>query len=496
MVHLRKRRNPLLLEDATDADSSAGAMVRPGAVPRDHSADLTEAGPRRLALHPGREPAASFSHVGGRPRESDSLRDPADPPFDAPSLDPVSSDPTLAALLPVLDAWQRVPRGVVVTSDSALSHHLRRRYSVEIAPEGRTIAGPCLRIPSLNERGPDAVHAALLAFSGGRQILADLLELWTQRSWLGGWAELAAALADLDARCPAGPLHLLAVRARRPDLVAPSAPDLRVEVSGPGPLARLVLRSRGLSFEASGAPALVVPGDAVVELPAWPVALSGKVRLAWGRHGVRVWVAELPGKWTVRAAADAWGEATPVEPDAPVTIGIHGSLTVRNGDQVAFDVRVAPHRKEAAQPTEPALPPPIRRADRKVLLEVILEATASTSPLADALPLLVSRHPSPGAAALAARLGVSPVATVSKWLADPRNDALRLILADGLAATDDPPARRARLPRALRCWIPRWADARQSTQALRLVTVSPPFASATDERAGLPHPSPSTPPIS
>jgi len=467
-------------------------MIRPGTFPGEHPADHSGGGLRVISLHPvcARLDFDPPSLGGGRRGGPDPQQAPAHPsfdvrPYDAQSFAPLSSDPTLAALLPALDAWQHVPGGVVVTSDALLSRHLRRRYTVETAPEGRTVSGPCLRIPSLDERGPDAVRAALLAFSGGRHILPDLLELWTHRSWLGGWAELAAALSDLDARCPAGPLHLLAVRARRPDLLVPSAPDLTVEVSGRGPLARLALRSRGLSLEACGAPAEVVPGDAVVELPAWPVALSGKVRLAWGRHGVRVRVTELPSGWSVRAASDAWGEAIPVEPDVPVVIGTQGGLTVWDRDQVKFKVRVAPHQTEAAFPTESTPAAPISRIDRKVLLDIILEATASTIPLADALPVLLSRHPSPGAAALAARLGVSPVATVSKWLADPRNDTLRIVLADGLAATDDPPARRARLPRALRCWIPRWTSARSASD-LRLVASGPPAAMASDWLAELP----------
>ena len=382
--------------------------------------------------------------------------------------DPLLADPTLSALVPALEAWRAVPAAVVMTSDAGLGRYLQSHLGLTIVPEGRTVGGPCLRIPSVSERGPDAVLAALESFSLGRRILPDLLALWCHRSWLGGWAEVASALADLDARCPAGPLHMLAVRARRADLLAPPAPALVVEVSSSAPLARHVLRSRGLSFESCGKPSEVVPGDAVLELAAWPAALSGLVRLVWGRHGARVCVATLPQGWSVRAASDARGETTPVEPDVPVVLGTRGRLTVWQGDAAVLEVRVAPQAASVVDARVEPTDPPLQRVDRKILLEAILEATASTVPLADALPVLVSRHPSAGAAALAARLGVSPVATVSRWLANPRNEPLRLVLADGLAATDDPAARRARLPRALRCWIPRWSRS-ESRRSLRLV---------------------------
>ena len=91
-------------------------------------------------------------------------------------------------------------------------------------------------------------------------------------------------------------------------------------------------------------------------------------------------------------------------------------------------------------------------------------------------------------AGLAARLGVSPVATVSRWLANPRNEPLRLVLADGLAATEDPAARRARLPRALRCWIPRWPRTAASPAMplpLRLVGAAPAAAVGSDWVGGL-----------
>jgi len=402
--------------------------------------------------------------------------------------DPLLADPTLAPLLPALEAWRAVPGGVVVTSDAGLARHLHRRFGLHTVPVGRAVAGPCLRIPSLSERGPEAVRAALASFSCGRRILPDLLDHWTERAWLGGWAEIAAALTDLDARCPRGPLHMLAVRARRPDLLAPPAPELVVEVSSAGPLARQVLTSRGLSFEACGVPGAVVPGDAVLELAAWPEALSGRVRLEWGRHGVRVRVDDLPEGWSVRAASDSRGEATPVVSDVPVVLGTRGQLAVWQADSVRLTVRVAPPAQAEHLDSPAPEAPPLRRTDRKILLDTILEATASTVPLADALPVLVSRHASPGAAALAARLGVSPVATVSRWLANPRNEPLRLVLADGLAATEDPAARRARLPRALRCWIPRWPRTAASPAMplpLRLVGAAPAAAVGSDWVGGL-----------
>lgn len=433
-------------------------MVRPGG--HGHEGRL-------LALHP-----AHLQHdfSPGTPSDAGAF---AQPERSLSPSDPLEADPTLASLLPALEAWRAVPGAVVMSSDAGLSHHLQRRFGLRTVPDGRTVRGPCLRIPSLSERGSEAVRAAIGSFSRGRRILPDLVELWSDRIWMGGWAELASALADLDARCPDGPLHLLAVRGRRADLVAPSPPALVVEVTRGVSLARWELSSRGLSFEATGHPTEVAPGDAVLELAAWPAELSGRVRLVWGRHGLRVCAASLPEGWAVRAASDTRGEATPVEPDVPVVLGTRGRFTLWQGDAVVLDVRVTPQQASPAATPAPPVEPPLRRVDRRVLLETVLEATASTVPLADALPVLVARHPSPGAAALAGRLGSSPVATLSRWLADGRNEALRLVLADGLAATDDPPARRARLPRAVRCWIPRWSRLEPPRHSLRLVAPGP-----------------------
>jgi hypothetical protein len=115
--------------------------------------------------------------------------------------------------------------------------------------------------------------------------------------------------------------------------------------------------------------------------------------------------------------------------------------------------------------------PAIGLGERRILVDVILEVAASTVPVSDALGVLIARHDAPGAAALATRLGAHPVETLGRWLGDDRNEPLRLALADALGRAENAAALRARLPKALRCWIPRLSAGRRG--GLQLVVGGP-----------------------
>ena len=304
--------------------------------------------------------------------------------------------------------------------------------------------------------------------------MPDLMDAWAARRWLGGWAEIDAALADLHERCRPGPLHRLAVQANRPDLLAPPAPvvlfDLWTDAQRIGTYG---LESRGVRLAAPGSSGPLERGDALLVHASWPVELRTAVHFRWGRDGVSVRMDASSEPWSIRAGAHARGEHTTLQPGVSVFLGCRGSMELCRGDTVAARVSIRPHPglPEVASVCAPP-EPPLELADRRVLVRVILEVAASTHPVGDALSSLLARHEEPNGAALAARLGPQPVEVLGRWLADERNDALRLALADGLAGTGDPATLRARLPKALRCWIPRLRRARPQ-RALRLVAGEP-----------------------
>jgi hypothetical protein len=116
--------------------------------------------------------------------------------------------------------------------------------------------------------------------------------------------------------------------------------------------------------------------------------------------------------------------------------------------------------------------PPLDRLDRRVLVGAILEVAASTHPVGAALSARLARHETPRGVALAARLGAYPIESLGRWLADEQNEALRLALDEAMSGTDDPATLRARLPKAIRCWIPR-LQGRRTQQPLRVVAGGP-----------------------
>jgi len=440
VVHLEERGRPLIFEDATEADPRGVVGPFPGttgAVP----------GPRLAAIACGHGPLL-------HPRWT---------------ADPLAADPTLAPLLPALHAWAAVPGGVVVTEDALLARVLVDRFGLDVVAPGVAVAGPTLVIPPFVDRGPSAVDAVLDCFARGRAILPDLRARWLTRRWLGGWAELDAALADLDARCPPGPLHMLSVRARRPDLLAPPAPALVLELWATTDRvgsARLTAGSVCIGSPVAG----VGRNITRVVHPAWPAELESAVRLDWRRDGLRVRLEHPVDGFRVFAGAASRGERTPLSPGDSVPLGLRGTVEVFGGDDVIARLDVRPEVLAPAELPPTVSEPAIGLADRRVLVDVVVDVAESTAPFADALGTLLARHESPGGAALAARLGRHPVGTLGRWLGDDRNEPLRLAIADALAQTDDPIGLRARLPKAVRCWIPRLRNPRRrQQQGLRLV---------------------------
>ena len=397
-----------------------------------------------------------------------------DPPrlHDSWTGDPLHEDPTLAPLVPALRSWAAVPDGRVVTSDALLARVLVHRFGLDVRPVGTEAAGPTLVIPAFVDRGPAAVDAALRCFGRGRAMLPDLVERWRARLWLGGWAEVDAALADLDDRCPPGPLHLLAVRARRPDLLSPPAPRVVLVLrTAQEPVRAVRLVCGRARICGTGSAVDVDAGEQRVVHPSWQAQPGAELALAWRRDGV--WVRQAGGdhRFTVWAGADARGERTPLEPGVPVHLGLRGSVTLRRGEQLVARVDLRPEGDATTQAPPPPTEPPIDRSDRRILVDVILSVARSTAPIADALLDLLPRHDADGADVLAMRLGPRPIETLGRWLAAPCNEPLRLALADALASADHPAALRARLPKALRCWIPRLPGNRRD--GLRLVVGGP-----------------------
>jgi hypothetical protein len=422
------------------------------------------------------EDATEADHSGAAGLGTRGARERCTTPLDS-AASQLSEDPTLAPLVPVLENWAAVPDGVVVTSDALLAAILERHLGLKVVPEGVPVGGPSIRIPPFVDRGPAAVHAALRLFGRGRAVLPDLAQRWADRHWLGGWAELAAALADLDARCRPGPLHHLAVRACRPDLVAPPAPRVALDLWGATDrVATHALTTRRVRLAAPGVLAPVGRGEALLPHPTWPKALGTDLHLVWRKSGVQVEVHRATAEWSVRAGPHVRSERTPLVPGVPVLIGLRGSLELWRNDAVVARVDVRPVTDTTPElDAEHATEPPIGLADRKVIVDILLSVAASTMPVDDGLAVLLARHESPAGAALAARLGLHPVATLGRWLAAPHNEPLRLALAEAIASTPEPASMRARLPRALRCWIPRLGH-RPHPRTLRLVVGgSPPM---------------------
>ena len=213
---------------------------------------------------------------------------------------------------------------------------------------------------------------------------------------------------------------------------------------------------RQVRLTAPGVTGPLLEGDARLVHPSWPVALGTAVELRWRRDGVGVALSQANRPWSVRAGADGRGETTIVQPGIPVVIGSRGTVEVWRGDVRVARVGVRPE-SSARLAAPPSAPPeaPLSLRERRLLVRVILDVAASTLPVGDAVSSLLARDATADGVTLAARLGPRPVETLGRWLADEQNEAFRLALADALAATSDPASLRARLPKAIRCWIPR-----------------------------------------
>lgn len=376
-----------------------------------------------------------------------------------PAADIVEIDPVVAALVPALEALSSVPEAGVVCADRGLARRIEARFGLGLG--GRTT----LTVPSLDQRGPASVRAALAVLSPGRPLSSRLVAELEERPWPGGLDQVAAVLHTLHQACPPGVLHPFLVHARAPEVLAPPPPPMRIEVRRADLLAVWPLDGLG-----------GVIGEGALRHPALPPAVFGAVALRWSRDGLRVHLIDrLPSPWRVEVQASDRGEPVPLLAHSPVTLGTRGEVRLCRPDHHPFALCVVPAADPMA-PTQSTLrPPSLPIGDRNVLVEAIIAAADSTGALAEVLPRILLSMGTATADSLAERLGPAPVATLAEWMAADENEALRLSLAERLGRGATGASRHARLPRPLRVWVSWRGEEPQPPSGLRLIVGQDPL---------------------